>query len=128
LFKIFEGTQESTNENYKTINFKSLKMKDVTKLCKILNKLYEEGYKIKEEFSPRECPKIPQLLNLKFIKETKTPEKEISVEKEIKTLNFEDLKTLDEMKSFAASNNIEIPEDITHWRQVKKFIKENLSE
>jgi len=103
-------------------------MKDVTKLCKILNKLYEEGYKIKEEFSPRECPKIPQLLNLKFIKETKTPEKEISVEKEIKTLNFEDLKTLDEMKSFAASNNIEIPEDITHWRQVKKFIKENLSE
>lgn len=128
MFKIFEGTQESTNENYKTINFKSLKMKDVTKLCKILNKLYEEGYKIKEEFSPRECPKIPQLLNLKFIKETKTPEKEISVEKEIKTLNFEDLKTLDEMKSFAASNNIEIPEDITHWRQVKKFIKENLSE
>ncbi len=141
MFKVLEG------ENEKILNYQSLKMKDAVELCKFINKMFKDGYKINEDFTPRLCPKIPRIFNLKFIKDkeivqenpvdaaptedeeaviplVKTPSGELGV-KEIK---LDDLTKKAELLEYAKANNIEVPEDITRPTSIKKFIKEIVNE
>lgn len=120
MFKVFE------NDEYTVLNFRSLKMKDVIKFCKVMNKLYRDGYEIDENPTVKQCPKIPQIFNLRFVK-TQDIQQEETVKEEIKNLELEDLNKLEELRVFAKSNNIEIPEDITHRLQIKKYLKDQLA-
>ena len=117
----------------KLLNYQSLKMQDAVDLCKCINQMFKDGYVIEEDFIPRNCPKIPRLFNLKFIKPFDTPvdeEDEINDDKELEDdkeeINIDDITKKDDLISFAESNNIEIPKDVTHPMSIKKFIKDNL--
>ena len=121
MFKVFEDE----NKEYVNVNFKSLKMRDVLDLCKLINKFYKDGYTIDEDPAPKDCPKIPIVMNLKFIKsEGKAG---INAETEIKLMQVEELKTVKDMLAFAKSHDIEIPKDMTHRKQIHKLIKESIS-
>ncbi len=109
------------------INFRSLKMQDVLKLCKLINKLFAEGYKIDEEPTPRTCPKISQILNLKLIKEYVDYEA-LAVQEGIKGMSLDDLTTRRELTCFAEIHNLKIPEDMTHRLTIKKYLKDIFTE
>ncbi len=102
-------------EEGKVLNFRSLKMQDVVQLCKDINKLYEEGYKIKEKPTLKQCPKIPILFNLMFEKGVEKTKEEVEIPSKKKDL-----------LKFAKEKEIDIPKDTTHPLSIKKFIKENL--
>lgn len=113
MFKIFE------NEEYINLNYRSLKMQDVSKLIKYINEMFEKGYIIDESFDPKQCPKIPIVYNLKFIKNN-------SFKPEVDNKNIDSLSKKEELIAYAKAYDIEIPEDITHPMSIKKYIKENL--
>ena len=119
----------------KLLNYQSLKMQDAVDLCKYINQMFKDGYVIEEDFIPRNCPKIPRLFNLKFIKPSDTPSDEIDDDEEIEideddssseTIDIDSLNKKDELLAFAEKAYIEIPEDVTHPMSIKKFIKDNL--
>lgn len=105
MFKLFE------NEEYTNLNYRSLKMKDVTDLIKKINEMFKEGYVIDENFSTKDCPKIPIVYNLKFVK---------------KFYHLDSLTKKDDMIEYAKTQGIEVPENLTRPLSVKKFIKEKL--
>lgn len=146
MLKIFENQEEDC----KILNFQSLKMRDIIELCQKINEMYENGYKIEENFIPRECPKIPRILNLKFVKkdffldrlEDETPDEEVKkvIRENIdsvksgdqsfivvptKEVSLNDLTKKDELLEYASDHNIEVPEEMKLPSQIKKFIKEN---
>ncbi len=139
-------------EDGKILNFRSLKMQDVTKLCKDINQFFAEGYVLKEDPTPKQCPKIPMLFNLRFEKiEIKERKDGIGETKESAEIKKDEIKDLDEIEfdddltdevtlleeleeltkkepllAFAKKNNIEIPDDKVVASAIKKYIKENL--
>lgn len=124
------------NEDRLVLNYRSLKMGDVVNLCKEINKLFDEGWRIKENFTPKECPKIPMLMNLLFIKgdeldTDKVDEKEI-IAKDAPKVDSEIISELDsltkkeEIMDFATKHDIEIPDESIHHLSIKKYIREIL--
>ena len=138
--------KEFKNDDYTILNFQSLKMKDIVELCKRINTLYSDGYIIKEDVTPKECPQIPRLFNLKFEKnpesvniKLKDYEKENTdlkaeveflkkslYELKIKSQDLEELTKKDELLEYASVYGIIIPEDVKIPLAIKKYIKENL--
>lgn len=138
--------KEFVNDDYTILNFQSLRMKDISELCRRINTLYSEGYIIKEEFTPKECPKIPRLLNLKFEKnpesintklndyqkdntdlkaEVESLKKDL-YELKIKSQDLEEITKKDDLLEYASVYGITIPEDVKIPLAIKKYIKENL--
>lgn len=121
----------------KILDFQSPKMKDVVEFVKTLNKIYEDGYIIDEDFSPRQCPQIFRFLGVKFIKkENNSDEVSEDIVKEIveietgntndKEISIDDITKKEDLLNFAEKNGIKIPEDIVYPMSIKKYLKENI--
>jgi hypothetical protein len=110
VFKLAE------NEDHKTLNYRSLKMRDVSDLIKQINELFESGYKIDEDFAPKDCPKIPIIYNLRFIKEDESKKDD----------GINSLTKKKDLLEYAKLHDIEVPENVDRPAGIKKYIKENL--
>lgn len=104
----------------KILDFQSPKIKDVVDLIKTINKLYEDGYTINEDFSPKHCPQIFRLIGLRFIKK-----EEICAETNDE-VDIDSLTKKEDLLNFADDNGINIPEDIVYPASIKKYLKENI--
>jgi hypothetical protein len=110
---VFKVTEK---DDYIILNHKGIRMQDVSTFIQKVNELYADGFKLEEGYLPRECPKIPIALNLRFIKD----------DSKVKVDNLESLHKKKDLLEYAKGHGLEVPDEIDRPKGIKKYIKDNL--
>ena len=106
--------KKELNKNTIVVAHRSHRMADVIDFWKEIDKIYREGYVFQEPKLPRDCPVMPLLENLQFVK---------------KTSSFEKLTKKVELLAYAEEKGIEVPEDKQkNPAMIRKTIREILTE
>jgi len=110
------------------IEHKSNSIKDRMEFWREVQRLFKEGYVVKEPYTIREAPKFIPFVRVDFIKpeNIRIPEPEPESIKFLKKL--ENLSKKEELLDFAEYINIKVPNDIVIPSAIKKYLKKCLTD